>query len=93
MDAAIERELTRFVEATGDARPLAQSNPSLDRRAKIACYRGIVRELREKSSREHRRMTWLERQTVRDLLGDIARLERDEEAFRVHEGEGPATAR
>jgi hypothetical protein len=51
-----------------------------DRRAKVATYRDIVRHYRQLSSREGRRMTWLERATVRDLLDDIAALEAAEEA-------------
>jgi hypothetical protein len=56
---------------------------SEDRRRKIACYRGIVRDMRHKASRQARRMTWGERANVRQLLDDIAALEAAEEASRV----------
>jgi hypothetical protein len=78
MHPEVAREIVRFAQASGDPRPLRESNPRLDRIARLDCYRGIVRDLRHTASRDGRRMTPVERATVRDLLDDIAALEAEE---------------
>jgi hypothetical protein len=71
-----------YLDCNGDPIVVEHRPPppltSADRRARIACYHGIIREMRQRSSREGRRMTWAERWHVNDLLADIEALEAEE---------------
>jgi hypothetical protein len=92
MHPAITREIVRFAQASGDPRPLRESNPHLDVIARLDTYRSVVADMRAKASREGRSMTPTERAELRRLLDDITRLEREEESHRGHQGAGAEPA-